>query len=182
MKIMFIWITLFGINYDSFTQDLKLPLDKKSQKVTYQDTLYVDSTAKNEIYDKFLAWAGRYFDTQKSIIDYIDKANGWISLTTIINISIPRTEYGYMYSRNVVHKVGYWTYTIEFKIYDSKFYYKISNFYESTSSAKYPNIGEIEYAEQNTSNFTIPNKKELAKSKRELHFEVSSIILSLKNL
>ena len=82
----------------------------------------------------------------------------------------------------MVNKVGYWTYTIEFKIYDSKFYYKISNFYESTSSAKYPNIVEIEYAEQNTSNFTIPNKKELAKSKRELHFEVSSIILSLKNL
>ena len=106
---MFIWITLFGINYDSFTQDLKLPLDEKSQKVTYQDTLYVDSTAKNEIYDKLLAWAGRYFDTQKSIIDYIDKANGWISLTPVINISIPRTEYGYMYSRNVVHKVGYWT-------------------------------------------------------------------------
>ncbi len=52
------------------------------------------------------------------------------------------------------------------------FIIKISNFYESNSSSKYPNIGEIEYAEQNTSNFTIPNKKELLKSKRELHFEV----------
>ena len=182
MKIMFILIILFGINSSSFAQDFNLPLDEKSQKVTYQDTLYVDSTAKNEIYDKLLAWAGRYFDTQKSIIDYVDKVNGRISLTPIINISIPRTEYGYMYSRNVIHKVGYWTYNIEFNIYDSKFYYKISNFYESTTSSKYPNIGEIEYAEQNTSNFTIPNKKELAKSKRELHFEVSSIILSLKNL
>lgn len=87
-----------------------------------------------------------------------------------------------MYSRHVIHKVGYWAYTIEFNIYDSKFQYKISNFYESTSSSKYPNIGEIEYLEQNTSNLTIPNKNELVNSKRELHFEVSSIILSLKKL
>jgi hypothetical protein len=182
MKILFTIITLFSINYSSFSQDFNLPLDEKTQKVTYQDTLYIDSLSKNEIYDRLLAWTGRYFDTQKTIIDYVDKENGRISLTPIINISIPRTEYGYMYSRHVIHKVGYWAYTIEFNIYDSKFHYKISNFYESTSSSKYPNIGEIEYSEQNTSNFTIPNKKELANSKRELHFEVSSIILSLKKL
>ena len=182
MKIVFPLIIFLVISRSSIAQNFNLPFDEKSQKITYQDTLYIDDNSKNEIYDKLLGWTGRYFNSQESIIDYTDKVNGRISLTPIINILVPRTEHGYMYSRKVVHKVGYWAYTIEFNIYDSKFYYKISNFYESTSSPKYPNIGEIEYADKNTSNFTIPNKKELAKSMRELHFEVSSIILSLKSL
>ena len=163
MKVIFILIILFNLNYSSFSQYFNLPLDEKTHKVTYQDTLYVDSVSRNEIYDMLIAWTGRYFDTQKTIIDFVDKESGLISLTPIINISIPRTEYGYMYTRHVIHKVGYWAYTIEFNIYNSKFHYKISNFYESASSPKYLNIGEIEDANQNTSNFTIPNKRELAK-------------------
>lgn len=97
MKILLILITLFSINYSSFSQDFNLPLDHKTQKVTYQDTLYVDSVSRNEIYDMLIAWTGRYFNTQKTIIDYVDKENGRISLTPIINISIPRTEYAYIY-------------------------------------------------------------------------------------
>lgn len=56
-------------------QNIKLPIDSDTKKITYQEVVHVDSASKDELYLRAREWFARNFVSSKPRIPFINRLN-----------------------------------------------------------------------------------------------------------
>lgn len=172
MKIVILFsLVLLTFKSNSQDKDFKLPVDQNNF-VTYEEVISVDSTSKNEMFDRARMYFSKVFKSSKNAIDYIDKESG----TIVANGVIPANSK----SLGMVFNYGYWDFTYTIIVKDNKYKYTITKFYEKSNSPKYQDIGSIETGNDRIKLLTTPSKGQFKIMKDFLHQDVTSLISILK--
>lgn len=100
-------------------QNIKLPIDSDTKKITYQEVVHVDSTSKDELYTRAREWFARNFVSSKEVLQMEDRAAG--------KIIGKGSADGYATFQKA--SVGYWLhYTISITIKEGRYRYEITDF------------------------------------------------------
>ncbi|MFN3402845.1 MAG: DUF4468 domain-containing protein [Cytophagaceae bacterium] len=123
MKNLFsvIFFLLF-VSLSAFSQNF--PVDSETKKITYQETVQIDSLNKQTIYERSKDWMVHFYKTSKLQLD--NKEAGKITQEGLFNVQITydfkyKTDYAIAYTINISVKEGKYRYIItDFNIYDVK--------------------------------------------------------------
>ena len=123
-----------------------LPIDSTTRKITFQETIALDSLSKDTLFARSLEWMTHYYKTSK--FDVNDK----ISKIGIESYFIVSLTYDFKYKSE--HNV---TYEILINVRDGKYKYSLTNFtiYAVKTGPKSSQPLEAAFAKMTT-----PNKKE----------------------
>lgn len=91
--------------------------------VQYQGNMVVDSTTKDVLFDRAVAYLTTYFATTKSFIYKVDRAQMLIVVKPCINFPFKRDK--------VEYNGGLWHYTGNFTFKDGKYHYVLNDFYNT---------------------------------------------------
>lgn len=123
-KILYSLLIAFFFLTSHVSMGQTLPTDAETKKITYQETVVLDSVSKKEIFDRATEWMTNSMKTNK--FDVNDKVN--FKLVHEGNFAISYTyDFKYKSNNTVTYnfsfdvKEGKYRYTItDFKIYDDK--------------------------------------------------------------
>jgi hypothetical protein len=133
-----------------------LPTDTETKKVSFQETVPIDSVTKNDLYERAVEWMTAYYKTNK--FDVNDKVN--LKLANEGNFSVIYT-YDFKYkSENTI------TYNITINLKDGKYRYTITDFkiYDVKLGPKTAQTMEVYYPKMKTGSkgeFTTKFNKEV---------------------
>jgi hypothetical protein len=140
-----------------------LPTDPETKKITYQETVNMDSLTKVQLYERCKHWMTNYYKSTKFDLD--DKIN---KITTSGSFLITLTyDFKYKSENNV-------SYTIAFNLKEGKYRYTITDFrfYKVTAGPKTILPAETAYAKMTT-----VNKKEFV---TQVTAEINKLIEDMK--
>lgn len=104
-----------------------LPIDEKTQLVTYQDVIKQEGTPK-VLYDRAMAWVKKYYKNTTEVIKNADEEKGVIEMRSTVRIFSKQKD-GTMMPKNVVY------YNFKLECREGRYRYTISNFNERAASA-----------------------------------------------
>jgi hypothetical protein len=140
-----------------------LPTDPETKKITYQETLAMDSLSKAQLYERCKNWMTNYYKSTK--FDADDK----ISKVAMSGYFIVTLSYDFKYKSD--YNVSY---TITFNLKEGKYRYTITDFavYKVASGPKTIQPAEAAHAKMATA-----NKKEFV---TQVTAEINKIIEDMK--
>jgi hypothetical protein len=155
----------FAILFSNSLMGQVLPIDPVTKKVTFGESVVVDSVSKDEMYDRSITWLTNHYKTNK--FDINDKTNGKTGHEGYFVVSM---TYDFKYKSE--HNVSY---NILINQKDGKYRYSITDFfvYNVKTGPKSIQAVEVAYPKMTTG-----NKKEFY---TQLSNEVTLIIEDLKN-
>lgn len=104
-----------------------LPIDEKTQLVTYQDVIKQEGTPK-VLYDRAMAWAKKFYKNTAEVIKNADEEKGVIEMRSSVRIFSKQKD-GTMLPKNVVY------YNFKLECREGRYRYTITNFNERAASA-----------------------------------------------
>jgi hypothetical protein len=140
-----------------------LPTDPETKKITYQETVNMDSLSKVQLYERCKNWMTNYYKSTKFDMD--DK----ISKITMSGYFLVTLTYDFKYkSENNV------SYSITFNLKEGKYRYTITDFkvYKVSAGPKTIQPAETAYAKMTTA-----NKKEFV---TQVTAEINKLIEDMK--
>jgi len=140
-----------------------LPTDPETKKITYQETVNMDSLSKAQLYERCKNWMTNYYKSTKFDLD--DKVN---KITTSGYFIVTLTyDFKYKSEYNV-------SYTIAFNLKEGKYRYTITDFavYKVATGLKTIQPAETAYAKMTTA-----NKKEFV---MQVTAEINKLIADMK--
>jgi hypothetical protein len=107
-----------------------MPIDENTKLVTYKKVVQMQGSSE-ELYNRALAWANKYYKNPIVVIKKSDKSNG--ELECVSNISI------YTLDKDGVTKAnsGYVYYTLTIEAKENRYRYTITNMYKK-EQAQFP--------------------------------------------
>lgn len=145
MKKLFAIASMSFIFFESFSQELILPLNNENQ-VEYSNVIELDSTqTKNILYQKALTWVATTYNSANNVIQNKDAETG------IINI-VAKMPIGY-YSLGQYLDQGYLQYNFSIFLKDGKYKYEINNIHHTplhSNSMNYGTAGQMYRGEKNS--------------------------------
>jgi hypothetical protein len=125
-----------------------LPIDNETKKITFQETVPLDSVSREEIYNRTKEWMANFYKTNKYTLD--DKANFKVGQDGSFEIQLTydfkyKSQNNVNYTILIAQKEGKYRYTItDFKFYNLKLGAKTAQSLEVTvSKMSGQNKGEV---------------------------------------
>lgn len=169
-KIFLLLLILTTIFSKNFGQDLQLPKDEATGKISYEKIVNVDGISKSELFDRAMIGVAKIFNSGKSVIDYSDKESGRIVLK-------PKKT-AHIKSMGMIYDVGDWRYTLILIVKDGKYKYTITDFVEESTSKGFPSIGVAENEE--VSGLFGPTRKQIRYAKEDLHNDMIDLQMQIQ--
>ena len=157
-------ISLLALLISSLSMSAQtLPTDPQTKKITYQETVNMDSLTKAQLYERCKNWMTNYYKSMK--FDYDDKINK----ITMSGYFIVTLTYDFKYKSE--YNVSY---NIAFNLKEGKYRYTITDFavYKVATGPKTIQPAETAYAKMTTA-----NKKEFV---TQVTAEVNKLIEDMK--
>ncbi|MCS6824866.1 MAG: DUF4468 domain-containing protein [Cytophagaceae bacterium] len=154
----------FMVNLNLLAQSL--PTDNDTKKITYQETVIIDSVTRDVLYERCKYWIANYYKTDKYDVD--DKANFKVLKEGFF---IVKLTYDIKYKAE--HNV---TYTVSFHLKDGKYRITITDFtiYNVSTGPKTKQSLEVALSKMSSQ-----NKTELT---AQVNKEVNNIIEDIKKV
>ncbi|MFL5729165.1 MAG: DUF4468 domain-containing protein [Cytophagaceae bacterium] len=161
MKIIVAFCLLITASLSLSAQTL--PTDAETKKITFQETVNMDSLSKSMLYDRCKNWMTNYYKSTKFDLD--DKSSR-IGMSGYFLVTLTY-DFKYKAEYNVA-------YNISFNLKDGKYRYTITDFtvYKVATGPKTVQPAETAYAKMTTA-----NKKEFV---TQVNAEVSKLIEDMK--
>lgn len=105
-----------------------LPIDERTQLVTYQDVVKQDGATPKVLFDRAMEWAKKYYKNTNEVIKNADAEKGVIEMRSTVRIFSKQKD-GTMMPKNVVY------YNFKLECRDGRYRYTITNFNERAQSA-----------------------------------------------
>ncbi len=104
-----------------------LPIDERTNLVTYQDVVKQEGTTK-ELYERAMVWVKKYYKNTSEVIKNSDADKGSILMRSSVRIFSKQKD-GTMLPKNIVY------YNFKLECRDGRYRYTITNFNEKAASA-----------------------------------------------
>jgi hypothetical protein len=169
-KIILLGLLLYTTT--SYCQELQLPIDENTQKVTYENVKEVDNTSKAELYYRAISWVNKTYKSSKDVIQYSDKDVGKIILKP--------TYFSYVKSLFGSVLIGQWNYVLTIQVKDNKYKYTFTDFYEEATNKNCKSLGAIEFAYKNTSLLGCPIESQLDEMIEDLNSNMILLKMSIE--
>jgi hypothetical protein len=161
--VMSVGLFLFGSM--TLQAQSSLPIDSETQKITWTETVTIDSLTKDQLYERAKKWMTIYY--KSTTFDTDSKESFTLTKTGDFTIALTY-DFKYKSQNNI-------SYTITINQKDGKYRYKITDlkFYNISSGAKTQLPLEAAYAKMTTQNKTETTSQVLK--------EMNAVISDLKN-
>ena len=143
-------LALLLLPFISVAQEVKIPIDSASQKISYSGVVKVEGVSKDDLYTRSREWFARTFKSAKAVIQMDDKAAG-----KIIGKGYAEGSYVVLIS---AMKFDMW-YTVSITVKDGRYRYELSDFTFQDRQTQYMTNPQVEDADKIATDATYKNKK-----------------------
>ncbi len=105
-----------------------LPIDERTQLVTYQDVIQMEGATPDTLYNRAMAWIKQHYKNTSEVIKNADPEKKVIDMRSSVRIFSKQKD-GTMMPKNVVY------YNFKLECRDGRYRYTITNFNERAQSA-----------------------------------------------
>ncbi len=105
-----------------------LPIDERTQLVTYQDVVTMEGASADTLYNRAMNWVKSFYKNTNEVIKNADSTKGVIEMRSNVRIFSKQKD-GTMLPKNVVY------YNFKLECRDGRYRYTLTNFNERAASA-----------------------------------------------
>ncbi|MCQ2283938.1 MAG: DUF4468 domain-containing protein [Bacteroidales bacterium] len=105
-----------------------LPIDERTNLVTYQDVVKQDGASPQVLYDRAMDWAKKFYKNTAEVIKNADREKGVLDMRSSVRIFSKQKD-GTLLPKNIVY------YNFKLECRDGRYRYTITNFNEKAASA-----------------------------------------------
>lgn len=140
-RVIFYFILPISLSASGQSDNLKIPIDSFTHKITYSEVIYVDSSlTKQELFSRAREWFNKAYTSPTTVIQKEDKENNEIVGKSLMQV--------YCKSLGSDRECGFVNYTLYMYFKDGRYKYVVTDFFHSgqtiSSSNTIPSYGPCE--------------------------------------
>lgn len=105
-----------------------VPIDETTGLVTYKEVIQQENATPQELFDRALAWAKKYYKTTGEVIKVSDREKGLLQLRSSVRIYVVKDD-GTKIMKNIVY------YNMKIECRPGRYRYTITDFNEKATAA-----------------------------------------------